>query len=66
MKAQVTVDRRDPRVNQLLFGTAPGGGKDASLGISWSKTVTYTPKVLRERCKMTDAQILQLFPELAD
>ena len=66
MKDKVTIARMDPRVNLLLFGTAPGGAKDPSLSMNWSATITYTPKTLRERCGMTDKQILELFPELAD
>ena len=66
MKEKVTIPRTDPRVNQLLFGTAPGHGKDPALGLNWSATITYAPRTLRERCGMTDEQILELFPELAD
>ncbi len=66
MKSMVVIPRRDPRINQLLFGKAPGGAKDPSLPMNWSATITYTPKILRDRCGMTDAQILELFPELAD
>lgn len=66
MKDKVIIPRNDPRFNQLLFGKAPGGAKDPALCIHWSPRVTYTPKILRERCGMTDEQILKLFPELAD
>lgn len=66
MKNKVVISRMDPRFNQLLFGKAPGGHKDPGLCIHWSLQVTYTPKILRDRCCMTDEQILELFPELAD
>lgn len=66
MKSKVVISRNDPRFNQLLFGKALGGVKDPGLCIHWSPEVTYTPKVLRDRCHMTDSQILELFPELAD
>ncbi len=66
MKDSVTIPRSDPRINLLLFGTAPGGAKDPSLPINLSAKITYTPQILRTRCGMTDEQILELFPELAD
>lgn len=66
MKDKVVITRSDPRFNQLLFGEGPGGAKDPGLSIHWSAEVTYTPKVLRDRCGLTDEQILEYFPELAD
>lgn len=66
MKDKVVISRMDPRFNQLLFGKGPGGAKDPALCIHWSPMVTYTPKILRDRCGMTDQQILEFFPEIAD